>query len=230
VRHYQAVLVAALSLTPMLTSATRSFARVDQDYVNQLMGAANQGCLVGSEYGFQVDAHGVLEILKRSPGGSLTAVARVYSQPGAAGFLDQSVKALMYEKMMACLKPRFDVIFAYFEKNPPDQPQEVVEMVIVEGPRTESHVGDPPGDGAPAKACVDAAVAGRWTIYPKSGYLVLEGLGGNGNTNFVEVPNSGVETPTRYCGSFYVHRKNDGFSASAYAHARAVQTRTIKKG
>jgi hypothetical protein len=189
----------------------------EQQVVDLLSKNANEACLVGNEWHFYAKVTGEISIRKQ--GGSGDIDIKDITAPGAAGFLDEKIKAAFGDKIMQCLQPYHLKIQDYILASATGPK----EKQVIQGNSATSHAGDDPADGFDAVSCVTADVQHGWSLMPNSGTTITDSIA-NGSIGVTSNTYNG-ET---FCTTFHMVRADRGHSAGVQAHAQAIQTRPAR--
>jgi hypothetical protein len=97
-------LVSASVLGVTLVLLAHSVRAADQAIIDQVVGVAKIGCLLGGEYTFDAKANGDITFRKLLPGAEAGLHTNLKEDPGAPGIIDQQLKAIASQQIRDCMK------------------------------------------------------------------------------------------------------------------------------
>jgi hypothetical protein len=100
------VLASVLGLTLVLLPHDARAA--DQATIDQIVGVAKIGCLLGGEFSFDAKANGDITFNKILPGAEAGIHTNLKEDPGAPGIIDQKLKVIASQQIRDCMKPYVD--------------------------------------------------------------------------------------------------------------------------
>jgi hypothetical protein len=102
-------LVSASVVGLTLVLLAHSVRAADQAIIDQVVGIAKIGCLLGGEYTFDAKANGDVTFRKLHPGAEAGLHTNLKEgTPGAPGIIDQQLKVIASQQIRDCMKPYVD--------------------------------------------------------------------------------------------------------------------------
>jgi LCCL domain len=101
-------LVSASVLGVTIALLAHSVRAADQAIIDQVVGVAKIGCLLGGEYTFDAKANGDITFRKILPGAEAGLHTNLKEDPGAPGIIDQQLKVIASQQIRDCMKPYID--------------------------------------------------------------------------------------------------------------------------
>lgn len=101
-------LVSASVLGVTLVLLAHGVRAADQAIIDQVVGVAKIGCLLGGEYTFDAKANGDITFRKILPEAEAGLHTNLKEDPGAPGIIDQQLKAIASQQIRDCMKPYID--------------------------------------------------------------------------------------------------------------------------